>query len=38
MQGYHPIAGGLVFTGVFTNFHDVNVLSRPGLIGATVAV
>lgn len=36
MQGYNHIAGGLVFTGIFASFHDVNVLSSPGLIGATV--
>ncbi len=37
MQGYNHVAGGLVFTGIFASFHDVNVLSSPGLISATVA-
>lgn len=37
MQGYNHVAGGLVFTGIFASFHDVNVLSSPGLTGATVA-
>ena len=36
MQGYNHVAGGLVFTGIFASFHDVNVLSSPGLIAATV--
>lgn len=36
MQGYNHIVGGVVFTGIFASFHDVNVLSTPGLIGATV--
>lgn len=37
MQGYNHIAGGLVFTGIFSSFHDVNVFSSPLLIGTTVA-
>ena len=36
MQGYNHIVGGVVFTGIFASFHDVNVVSSPGLIAATV--
>lgn len=36
MQGYNHVAGGVVFTGIFASFHDVNVFSQPSLIGATV--
>lgn len=36
MQGYNHVAGGVVFTGIFSSFHDVNVFSTPSLVGATV--
>lgn len=36
MQAFNHVAGGLVFTGIFASFHDVNVLSSPALIGATI--
>lgn len=37
MQGYNHVAGGVVFTGIFASFHDVNVFSSAGLISVTVA-
>ncbi|MBO0950875.1 metal-dependent hydrolase [Fibrella forsythiae] len=36
MQGYNHVAGGIVFSGIFASFHDVNVFAQPSLIGATV--
>jgi inner membrane protein len=36
MQGYNHVAGGLVFTGIFASFHDVNVFSSEGTITAAV--
>lgn len=36
MQGYNHVAGGLVFTGIFASFHDVNVFAEPSLIVGTV--
>ncbi|RYC70078.1 metal-dependent hydrolase [Spirosoma sordidisoli] len=36
MQGYNHVAGGIVFTGIFGSFHDVNVFEKPTLIGASV--
>jgi inner membrane protein len=36
MQGYNHVTGGVVFTGIFASFHDVNVFEKPLLIGVTV--
>ena len=32
------MAGGVVFTGIFASFHDVNVFSSPTLIATTVVI
>lgn len=37
MQGYNHIAGGLVFTGLFSSFHDVNIFEKPEYLALTVA-
>lgn len=36
MQGFNHVAGGIVFTGIFASFTDVNIFERPEMVGATV--
>lgn len=36
MQGFNHIAGGLVFTGLFASFTDVNIFHEPLYLGTTV--
>lgn len=36
MQGFNHVAGGIVFTGIFASFTDVNIFESPEYFGATV--
>jgi inner membrane protein len=36
MSGTNHIAGGLLFTGIFASFWNINIFSDAGLLGLTV--
>lgn len=36
MQGFNHVAGGVVFTGIFASFTDVNIFEKPQYIGLAI--